>query len=64
VRAGLQPTAPRGLVIAMCWTYLGMFIPFVNILVALALLVMGILCLSQLQNSINALVRATRGARY
>src|SRR5258706_5094250 len=64
MRAGLPPTAPRGLVIAMCWTYLGMLIPIVNILAMLALLVMGILTLSQLQSSINALVRATRGVRY
>src|SRR5258706_195329 len=63
-RCALVPPARRGLVIAMCWTYRCMWIHIVNILAMLALLVMGILTLSQLQSSINALVRATRGVRY
>jgi hypothetical protein len=59
MRVGLAPTAPRGLVIAILWCYLGMFIPLVNILVAIAMLVMLLTAIIQLQGSINELARAT-----
>jgi len=64
VRVGLAPTAPRGLVVAMLWCYLGMFIPIVNLLVLVAEAVMLITVIVQLQGSINELARATwRGGR-
>lgn len=61
MRVGQPPTAPRGLIIAMLWMMLGMFIPLLNILVMLALAVMSIVFIAQLQGSLNSLARATRG---
>jgi hypothetical protein len=58
-RAGLAPAAPRGLVIAVLWCHLGLMIPFLNILVAIAILVMLLLAAIQLQESINSLCAAT-----
>jgi hypothetical protein len=58
--AGLAPTAPRGLVIAICWCYLGMFIPFVNLVAILAIGVMSIVAVAQIQTSINELSSAIR----
>lgn len=62
IRVGLPPTAPRSLVIAICWCYLGLFIPVLNILAALAQVVMIIIVLVQLQNSLNRLAEATQHA--
>jgi hypothetical protein len=58
-RVGLAPTAPRTLVVAILWTYLGMFIPILNILVAIALMVMLLISLIQIQGSLNELADAT-----
>lgn len=60
---GLPPTAPRSLVVAILWTYLGMFIPILNLLVLVALVVMLLIALIQIQTSINELCRATARAR-
>lgn len=60
MRVGLPPAAPRTLVIAMCWCYLGMFIPFLNILVVIAECVMAIIAVAQIQSSLNALAAATQ----
>jgi len=60
VRVGLSPTAPRTLVIAICWCQLGLLIPFLNILAMIALGVMFIVALVQLQNSVNNLTEATQ----
>jgi len=60
VRVGLPPTAPRNLVIAICWCYLGLFIPILNILAAIAQVVMIIIVLVQLQTSLNRLAEATQ----
>jgi hypothetical protein len=46
-------------VIAILWCYFGMLIPFVNILVAIAICVMLLVALIQIQGSINELARAT-----
>jgi hypothetical protein len=58
LRIGLPPTAPRGLVIAILCCYLGMFIPILNILVAIAIIVMLLIAIIQLQGSINGLADA------
>lgn len=63
VRVGLPPTAPRGLVIAILWCYLGLFVPLLNILAVLAILVMMLIALIQIQGSINNLVAATSYTR-
>jgi hypothetical protein len=64
VRAGLPPTAPRGLVVATLWCGLGACIPLLNLLALPAVLVMIIVSQSQIQGSINDFVRATgRGNR-
>ena len=60
VRVGLSPTAPRTLVIAICWCQLGLLIPFLNFLAMIALGVMFIVALVQLQNSVNNLAEATQ----
>lgn len=60
VRVGLPPTAPRNLVIAICWCYLGLFIPILNILAAIAQVVMIIIVLVQLQTSLNRLAEVTQ----
>ena len=57
-RVGLPPTAPRGLVIAILCCYLGMFIPILNILVAIAIVIMLLITIIQLQGSINGLANA------
>ncbi len=58
-RVGLAPTAPRALVIATLWCFLGLFIPILNILVLVGILVMLLICLIQIQGSINELCAAT-----
>ena len=58
-RAGLAPTAPRSLVIAILWSYLGLLIPIIGLLVIPAILVMLIIAVVQLQGSINELCAAT-----
>lgn len=60
IRVGLAPAAPRSLVIAICWSFLGLFIPLLNILVILALMVMLIIALAQIQTSLNRLAEATQ----
>jgi len=60
VRVGLPPTAPRNLVIAICWCYLGLFIPILNIVAAIAQVVMIIIVLVQLQTSLNRLAEVTQ----
>jgi hypothetical protein len=60
-RVGLPPTAPRQLVIAILWTYLGMFIPLLNILAIIAILVMLVIVTIQIQQSLNGLAEATHG---
>jgi hypothetical protein len=62
-RAGLPPAAPRGLMVAILCCYLGLLIPIVNLFVALAIFVMMIVFLANLQASINGLVQATRSWR-
>jgi hypothetical protein len=58
-RNGLPPTAPRGLVIAILWCYLGLLIPLVNLLFIVPVCVMLLLALINIQGSINDLVAAT-----
>jgi hypothetical protein len=57
-RVGLPPTAPRSLVIAMCWCMIGLIVPFVNILTMLAWFIMAIVALIQIQTSLNELAAA------
>jgi hypothetical protein len=59
-RAGLPPATPRTLIITALWCCLGLFIPILNIAVYLAVIVMLIVALAQLQQSINSLCYATR----
>ena len=56
-RVGLAPTAPRGLVIAILCCYLGMFIPILNILAGIAIMVMLLIAIIQIQGSINGLAQ-------
>lgn len=60
MRVGLPPAAPRTLVMAICWSFLGLFIPLLNILVIIALIVMVITALVQIQTSLNRLAEATQ----
>jgi hypothetical protein len=59
---GLVPTAPRGLVLAILWCHLGLIIPFVNILAIVAIGVMCIIAVAQIQSSLNELSDAVRRA--
>jgi hypothetical protein len=61
-RVGLAPTAPRSLAIAICWCYIGLIIPFVNILAGFAIAIMAVIALVQIQSSANALAAATQRA--
>jgi uncharacterized membrane protein len=45
---------------AICWSFLGLFIPLLNILVIIALIVMVITALVQIQTSLNRLAEATQ----
>jgi hypothetical protein len=55
----LPPTAPRGLVIAICWCYIGLFIPLVNLLAIIAVGVMSIVAVAQIHTCINQLSQRT-----
>ena len=50
-------TAPRGLVIAILCCYLGMFIPLLDILAGIAIMVMLLIAIIQIQGSINGLAQ-------